>query len=439
MGEKSQSFHYAWLVLIGCCFLSAGGFALVFDVVGVYLDTVSESLDIDFGALTLWLGLESVAEFIIMPFAGRLFESKRIHVFITVGAILVALGTLGFAFCTVTWNFIVCGVLIGFGMPFIFGLPQTTLIGNWFGKKHQGKMLSIAMSFEGIFAMIWAPLFALFLQEFGWQTTYMINALFIAVMILPWSIFVLRRRPEDKGLLPYGVTDHEADLSGLEDEEDNEVGSKVATALRCPAFWFTLIGAALVTFGMGFSDYLPVFAGEKLVPALVSESSAELFGATMLSVYAAGSLVGTFVFGFFLDRLGLKPTFILFVGLFLAAFVVLGFMGDTKAMLLVGSFLLGTHNGLASVGFPLLVRRLFGGLHYSQLYSYISMVTTLLGGFTVSIVGYAFGALGTFEMTILVVGFAIAIVVAICTIVATQFVGRTIWDAELATDEAAAG
>ena len=147
--------------------MSAGGFALVFDVVGVYLDTVSESLDIDFGALTLWLGLESVAEFIIMPFAGRLFESKRIHVFITVGAILVALGTLGFAFCTVTWNFIVCGVLIGFGMPFIFGLPQTTLIGNWFGKKHQGKMLSIAMSFEGIFAMIWAPLFALFLQEFG--------------------------------------------------------------------------------------------------------------------------------------------------------------------------------------------------------------------------------------------------------------------------------
>ena len=252
MGEEAskKKFHYAWLIFIGCCFLSAGGFALVFDVVGVYLDDVSTSLNIDLDALTLWLGFESIAEFIVMPFAGKLFTTKRINWWITAAAIFVAGGTFGFSLCTNTTEFIVCGVLIGCGMPFLFGLPQTTLIGNWFGQKYQGRMLSIAMAFEGIFAMVWAPLFMSFLQQFGWQTTYVINAVLIAVFILPWSIFVFRRAPEDKGLLPYGVTEGEEET--VEEEEDNEIGATVKTALASPAFWMPLISAALVTFGMCF-------------------------------------------------------------------------------------------------------------------------------------------------------------------------------------------
>ena len=149
--KTSGKMHYAWWIFIACCFISAGGFALVFDIVGIYLDTVSESLSIDMGALTLWLGIESLVEFFVMPFAGKLFTTKRINLFIALAALLVAGGTLGFSLCTEFWQFVICGALIGCGMPFLFGLPQTTLIGNWFGEKHQGRMLSIAMSCEGVF------------------------------------------------------------------------------------------------------------------------------------------------------------------------------------------------------------------------------------------------------------------------------------------------
>lgn len=426
MGDAKHGFHYAWLIFIGCCFLSAGGFALVFDVVGIYLDSVSESLNIDLDALTLWLGFESVAEFVIMPFAGKLFTNKRVNVFITIAALLVAGGTFGFSLCTETWQFIICGVLIGCGMPFLFGLPQTTLIGNWFGRKYQGRMLSIAMAFEGIFAMVWAPLFMFFLQSFGWQTTYMINAAFIAILILPWSIFVFRRAPEDKGLLPYGVT--EEDEAADPEAEDNEVGATVKTALKCPGFWVTLIAACLVTFGMGFQDYQPIIAGEMLVPSVMDEASAEMFGATLISVFSAGSLIGTFLFGILMDKIGLKPTFGIYLLMFLFAFVFQGFFGTASAMLMIGAFLLGTHNGLASVGYPLLIRRLFGGKHYSQIYSYVNMVVTLLGGFTASIVGFFYGAFGSFDMTIIVMGLVLSIVVIVATFIAIRYVGKVKWE-----------
>ena len=98
--KTSGKMHYAWWIFIACCFISAGGFALVFDIVGIYLDTVSESLSIDMGALTLWLGIESLVEFFVMPFAGKLFTTKRINLFIALAALLVAGGTLGFSLCT---------------------------------------------------------------------------------------------------------------------------------------------------------------------------------------------------------------------------------------------------------------------------------------------------------------------------------------------------
>ena len=103
--KTSGKMHYAWWIFIACCFISAGGFALVFDIVGIYLDTVSESLSIDMGALTLWLGIESLVEFFVMPFAGKLFTTKRINLFIALAALLVAGGTLGFSLCTEFWQF----------------------------------------------------------------------------------------------------------------------------------------------------------------------------------------------------------------------------------------------------------------------------------------------------------------------------------------------
>lgn len=104
-----------------------------------------------------------------------------------------------------------------------------------------------------------------------------------------------------------------------------------------------------------------------------------------------------------------------------------------QAMLIIGAFTLGTHNGLASVGYPLLLRRLFGGKHYSQIYSYVNACVTLLGGFTASIVGYAAGLLGTFEATILVLGFGLAIVLVVATFFAMRSVGKIRWDDSPAT------
>ena len=95
---------------------------------------------------------------------------------------------------------------------------------------------------------------------------------------------------------------------------------------------------------------------------------------------------------------------------------------------MVGAFLLGTHNGLASVGFPLLVRRLFGGLRYPQIYSYINMVVSLIGGFTASIIGTFYDTTGSIEMAILVIGLGISAVIVVATVVAILFVGKIPWE-----------
>ena len=39
-GEKR--FHYAWLILIGCCFMQAGGLGAILDAAGVFFVPVCE-------------------------------------------------------------------------------------------------------------------------------------------------------------------------------------------------------------------------------------------------------------------------------------------------------------------------------------------------------------------------------------------------------------
>lgn len=59
--------------------------------------------------------------------------------------------------------------------------------------------------------IFWAPLFRWIIAEQGWHQAYLINAVLMAVLILPWTLFVIKRQPSDKGLQPYGYDPNEKD------------------------------------------------------------------------------------------------------------------------------------------------------------------------------------------------------------------------------------
>lgn len=426
MEQSTRKMHPAWLVLIGLCFLDVGGFPLIFNLVGVYLVPASTAMGLDPARWTMWLSCNAIMGLIVIPIAGRLFKTNHIRLIMTVGMAICAVGIALFSVATEFWQLIVIGLLLGIGTPFAFGLPQQVLIGNWFAKKYQARMLSIAMVCVVAAPIFWAPIFTMVIANFGYQMSYLINAGCIAVLTIPWCLFAFKRSPEDMGLQPYGYVEGAENENPEEEENDSKVGVTPGQAVKTVAFWLTLVAACLICFAMGFENYSVTIAGTFLPGA--TPESASVFGATMISIFSIGSLVGTFLFGFMLGKDKFKLTFIVFLTMFLLGFLCWNFW-HAESGLLIGAFLIGTHNGLATVGFPLLIRRLFGGKHYSVTYSYVNTCTATLGGFSSTILGILYGVFDGIGGALLF-GLAIAVIIYICSMAATGFVGKIKWPAE---------
>ena len=92
--------------------------------------------------------------------------------------------------------------------------------------------------------------FTVIIANVGYQTAYLVNAILMAVLILPWTLFVIKRNPEDKGLKPFGFKEDAADAA----ESVAEAGMPAKAALKTAAFWIVFFGVALTALGMGFSN-----------------------------------------------------------------------------------------------------------------------------------------------------------------------------------------
>ena len=413
--------HYAWLIFIGCCFVNAASMAASISIVGVYLLPVSSSIGVGPGDWMLWMTVCSIVSCIVTSIWGQFLQTKNINVVTYISAAALAIAVFAFSFGNSVQWFWIWGGVLGFAMPCIATLTVPTLIGNWFGKKYSGKLLGIAAAFTGVGTFCWAPLFTMIIQSLGWQTAYQLNAALIAVCLLPWTLFVFKFKPEDKGLEPYG---YDAELEA-QSANAMKLGMSRSLALKTAPFWIMVVVILFTSMGMGFNSNQVAIATEAMSGSMDMQAAAML-GASMISVAAVGNICGKIIFGFMQTRAGLKATFIVFIVAFLVGFGLWAFV-PISAVLLIGAFLFGTHNALVSVGYPLLVRSLYGNKDYSKIFSNLMTVNGLMGGISGTIISFVYQTLGSYQAA-LVAAMAIVVLIGIGVLVACGFIGKMKWD-----------
>lgn len=65
--------------------------------------------------------------------------------------------------------------------------------------------VGISAAFSGLMGMMGSSALGFMIPALGWRASYGIIGAASIVLILPVSLFVLRNRPSDKGMLPYGA------------------------------------------------------------------------------------------------------------------------------------------------------------------------------------------------------------------------------------------
>lgn len=427
MAEQAKmrgGFHYAWLILISCCFMFAGSMALINSIIGVYMVPVTTALGCARGDFTFMLTTQAISIVISMPIWGNIFQNKKINInlALTVGALTMIACPLICSFASDLTAFYIAGFLGGIGIAACFTMATPVLIGNWFAKQHRGKMIGIASCFAGVSTIFWSPLFTVVIAQFGYQTAYLVNAVLMAVLILPWTLFVIKRDPEDKGLKPFGFKEGGQDAS----ENAAEAGMPAKLALRTPAFWIVFLGVALTALGMGFSNNQTGIAQEFLAGTDLAESAA-MIGASMISAAALGNLLSKLTFGFLADRFKLSTCFVLHQFVWLLAFVLWLAGGTMPAILIVGGFCLGFCNAPSRVGWALSIRKLFGNADYSKIWSYVAVASSIVGGISTSAIAWIYDGTGSYHGA-LVVGIVVVVAIALLAVLACSFIGKYRWE-----------
>ena len=367
--------------------MQAGGLGAVLDAAGVFFVPVCEDLGFTRSEISLYLTFYFIATVFAMPVVGKWITKFNVNRLLSVSFALVVAAVAAMGLYTQPWQWWVSGVVFGLAGSFIFVVPAPILIDNWF-KKHKGLALGCAMSFSGIGGAVLSPVFTLLIETFGWREAYMLAAVVMAVLVLPWTLFVFKLHPEDIGWKPYGWTEEDERREKLRVAEHRDLpGVPVSKALKTVPFVCMFLFAGLIAYFAGFNSHLPGFAQSVGFSAMV--------GSSLLTAVMVGNVVEKFIVGWLNDKIGVQRTTL--VELVLIAVGIVGFIVfHHPALLIVSAVLFGVQDSLMSVSLPLLIRDVFGSRNYTQIHAWIRTGVGLFGSFSGVLVGSVYDQTGTF-------------------------------------------
>ena len=395
---SQKRIHPAWLMLVACCFLQAGGMGTVINSAAIMIPSVLADLQFSQGSFMLYMTIQGFCMAISLPIAGRLLPRINVRILVSGGVLAAAFAYGSMGLFTQVWQWYIAGSVLGLA-AFVFILPAPVMIANWF-KKRTGLAMGLAMACSGIGGAIINPLGGLFIDVYGWRITYVLLACISCVLVLPFTLFVIRFKPADMGVEPYGAEASETEAAPASSAGSHASGALSGVlqkrAVASVSFVCLFLVAGILSLNSSFMQLLPTFA----VAGGMAEIAALLASSAMI-----GNIAGKLVLGWLNDRLGARSASFCGLAVGIVAFLVLiaslG-IGAGSALAIAGAVLFGAMTAMVQVSLPLIVRTAYGAKDYSAIYSYISMGTTVIGSLGITAVGVSFDAFSSYVPSMLV-------------------------------------
>ncbi len=243
---------------------------------------------------------------------------------------------------------------IGLAMSATLYDPAFATATRWF-ERRRIRALTIITLLAGFASTIFLPLAAFLVQVQGWRQSLLTLALILAVGTIPAHALLLRRRPEDMGLLPDGVPLSEGSSEAIHRRE----GTNVGEALRHPSFRWIVLAFWLTTVAT-------IAIGVHLVPYLQDRGYDATFAATATGLVGAMQVVARLLLAPFGERSSPRLLAAAMLALVPISIAVLLLVQST-----VGVFafvvLFGAARGAGTLIRPALLAHLYGRAQYASI------------------------------------------------------------------------
>ncbi|HWD57318.1 MAG TPA: MFS transporter [Stellaceae bacterium] len=289
-----------WPILAGAFTAFTIGAAMMHSYT-VFLVAFVEDFGWSRGETSIAYSVSQMVAGISSPAVGALVDRLGPRRLLLMGGGLLVLGLAGSAFIGRLWQIVVLyGVVMTFGSNCLGLVVFVPLLSRAFVRR-RGMAISIVQSANGFARAISAPAVQYLISGFGWRPTYLIEAAFMAVVVLPLAAWFRRTDPPRRSTTEAAAAP--ADSPAIAPRG----GWTLAEAMRTPHFW--LLFAVYLFTGLG-----SFFVSLHQLAFAIDRGFDKLYAAEVLGMGAFLAVFGTIVTGTLSDYIGRELSAIMAYG-----------------------------------------------------------------------------------------------------------------------------
>lgn len=297
LARRRPAIYYGWYIVLGATvaqFVAAGTQAYVS---GVFLKAMTEDLGWSRGGFS---AVQTVSTFSmgVVGFAiGGLIDRRGPRLLMLAGTAICGVSLMLTSFVNEMWQFyLVRGVAQTVGNAMLGNIVVNVTLAKWFVVR-RGMAIAVASAGVSLGGVILTPSASWWVDAYGWRSAWVALGVMAIVLMVPISL-LMRRSPEDSGLLPDGMTEAQAtaySASHRRASAASEVQWTRHDAIRTKTIWLVIFAYGIANVGLGAILL-------HTIPFLTDSGFSGSSAAFLYGVLAWAALLSKFAWGLLMDR-----------------------------------------------------------------------------------------------------------------------------------------
>jgi MFS family permease len=379
----SAKTFWGWWMVVGCMAIAVIAWSFALYGPSVYLHTISQQRGWSIGLVSSALTLSFLVNASVLIFVGPAIARYGAKPMMMAGSASMAIGLTSMGQVTQIWQIYPAFALMGLGWSCLSTTALTTTLAPWFSK-FQGRAVSTAMLGASVGGMVGVPFLLALIDGIGFESAMLCAGLMVLIVVWPISFFVLKRRPQDIGLHPDGLSE-----IGQTSATDTKQWTR-KTALRT-----TELRTVMLAFGLALMVQIGFLTHQvsMLLPVVGSRVTGLCVTAAAFSAFLARMLLARFS-----DRMDVR---LIAAGVLLQATIavlLISILPTTPWALVLGVVLYGMTAGNVTTLPPIIVRREFGASSFGIVFGICAMIMQLMSAMGPGVFGLLFDWSGSYRL-----------------------------------------
>ncbi|MSP22774.1 MAG: MFS transporter [Dehalococcoidia bacterium] len=289
--------YYGWYIVTVALVASMMSAGVTAYGLGVFVTPMTTELGWSRTDISLGQTLNTAVSGMLGLFLGGLLDRRGGRALTVGGALVAGAGFILLGQVHELWQYyVVQAGVVTIGMAGMGPAVANVVVSNWFVRR-RGTAIAITAMGTSLAAVTLPSLATMMIATIGWRAAWAVIGVTVWVLVVPTAALVMRRRPEDHGLVADGgyVAPRKGDRLAAQRAAVDGVRWTRTQAMRTPALWLLIL-----TFGLGSMGFGAMLL--HLIPFLTDSGYTRTEAAGAFSMLGLSGLVSKPLWGIIADR-----------------------------------------------------------------------------------------------------------------------------------------